>query len=193
MERYSNIVRGQFYGHIHEDYFELVRSLLNPNEFINVVQVHPALTTLSGNNPSFRVYEVDKEKLDFLDYAQYRLWIDESNKKREPIWNVTFKFKEYYEVDSMQVKDFEKALQKMKIDRTYLTKVYQAHYTNGPKANVPSDEKSLNYMFCRYSSGNFYEFEKCVQGKYMGGDFGRLYIAGTLLFPDWRIAIPNPK
>ncbi len=83
IERYSHIIKGQFFGHTHVDNFVIQHgfSLSEPTAEnpIAVTFVHPSLTTHSGLNPSFRVYQADPDSLDLLDYAQYRMFIEVAN------------------------------------------------------------------------------------------------------------------
>ena len=43
-----------------------------------VVNVAPAITPLGGINPSIRVYELDKETYEMVDYVQYRFDLEEA-------------------------------------------------------------------------------------------------------------------
>lgn len=45
MERYQNIIRGQFYGHTHNDEIRLLRSFYNKTDFIGEVFIAPSTTT----------------------------------------------------------------------------------------------------------------------------------------------------
>ena len=128
MERYANIVKGQFFGHIHEDYFYLTRSFMDPSKIINVVQIHPSLTTFSSLNPSFRVYEMDKDTYDLIDYKQYRMYVNDATKRGIAIWNISYTFKDYYNAASMASKNFELIVNKMMQNHESYKKIYKIHY-----------------------------------------------------------------
>ena len=66
-------------------------------------------------NPSFRVYQVDKQTYKLLDYEQYRLMIPQANKDKQANWVVSFSFKKYYEVNSLETSEFERILIRMKV------------------------------------------------------------------------------
>lgn len=44
IDRFQNIVRGQFFGHTHQDHFETMRSQVD-NSVIGTVYIAPSLTT----------------------------------------------------------------------------------------------------------------------------------------------------
>ncbi len=86
VDRFTNIIRGQFYGHTHNDQFEVVRSYNNDSSPVGVIYITPSLTTYkkfnrtkillfsyTRLNPSFRIFEVDSETNQIVDYRQYRL------------------------------------------------------------------------------------------------------------------------
>eukprot|EP00826_Nyctotherus_ovalis_P040240 TRINITY_DN3943_c0_g1_i2.p1 TRINITY_DN3943_c0_g1~~TRINITY_DN3943_c0_g1_i2.p1 ORF type:complete len:567 (+),score=111.55 TRINITY_DN3943_c0_g1_i2:143-1843(+) len=192
MEKYANIVRGQFFAHIHTDYFFLVKSLIDPSKTVNVVNIHPSLTTFRGLNPSFRVYEVDRSSGELLDYEQYRLNIAKANAERRAQWKVSYTFKSYFEVSSMEVGEYEKIFRRMCEDKGYLKKVYWMHFSEKPGTDVPRDQKQVDYMLCKYSTGNFYAFEKCVDGNYpKRNEYIRMVLLGKHIFPDWTIISNN--
>jgi len=65
------------------------------DDLITTQFIGPSLTTESGGNPSFRVYEIDNDSNVVLDYKQYRLDMDKANKlgshaKLE--WDVAYSF-----------------------------------------------------------------------------------------------------
>ncbi len=65
--------------------------------------------------PSFRMYYVDRNDFRLLDYDQYRLNVFDANRERKANWFVSFHFKDYYEVKSMEPTEFVKIYQRMKV------------------------------------------------------------------------------
>ena len=62
-ERYQHIIRLSIYGHTHHEEMEVVRGHYDKKP-IGLNLVSPSLTTFKGNNPAFRVIELDvKTKL----------------------------------------------------------------------------------------------------------------------------------
>ena len=135
---------------------------------------------------------MDKETYQLLDYDQYRLFVAEANKNGKAEWIVSYKFKPFYQVSSLEPQEYDKIFERMKTDKSYLEKIYKIHYADGPKGGMPTEASRIDYMLCRYSSGNLYAFDKCVNGSYASiDDFFRIAVVGKWLFPDWKIAVPK--
>jgi sphingomyelin phosphodiesterase len=71
-DRYSYIIRGQFYGHSHTDHFSFFPSINNNSRIVNYFFIAPSLTTYSDKNPEYRIMTIDYDTLQVLDYEQYR-------------------------------------------------------------------------------------------------------------------------
>ena len=56
INRYAHIVTGQFYGHTHNDEFQIFYN--DENYPTNIAYVAPSMTPYHGLNPSFRIYTV---------------------------------------------------------------------------------------------------------------------------------------
>ena len=90
VDRFANIIRGQFFGHTHHDEFEIVRSYSDDTP-AGVVFITPSLTSyicfdiflcicrMGGLYPSFRVFEIDAETNQPINYYQYRLDLEKWN------------------------------------------------------------------------------------------------------------------
>eukprot|EP01022_Parablepharisma_sp_SALTPOND_P005307 TRINITY_DN122120_c0_g1_i1.p6 TRINITY_DN122120_c0_g1~~TRINITY_DN122120_c0_g1_i1.p6 ORF type:complete len:129 (+),score=10.57 TRINITY_DN122120_c0_g1_i1:1548-1934(+) len=111
---------------MHQDYFYVTRSQADDKP-IAVTHQLPPLTTRP--NPSFRVYDVDSETYNLLNYVQYRLYVAEANKNLKAEWKVAYEFLDYFGVENMRPDSFVKIIERMETDEGYFRKVY-AMYTN---------------------------------------------------------------
>ena len=59
VNRFENTVVGQFYGHTHNDEFQVFYDTETNSRATNVGFVTPSVTTHSGLNPSYRIYTMD--------------------------------------------------------------------------------------------------------------------------------------
>jgi len=91
-DRFSHIIRGQFFGHSHNDEFKILREYFNRTKISSIVHLAPSLTTYTGQNPSFRIYDVDSDTKILKDYHQYRLNLTEANMNPEksPKWEIAY-------------------------------------------------------------------------------------------------------
>lgn len=93
VDRFQNIIKGQFYGHTHYDELKIIPEYFNSDKTCGVEFVAPSLTTYSFQNPSFRVFEMDEETKIVENYYQYRLNLTEANmlkENEEPIWKIAY-------------------------------------------------------------------------------------------------------
>ncbi len=101
VDRYANIIRGQLFGHTHQDSFQVERSL-RPGEVAGVAIEHSSITPNFQLNPAYRVYEMDPVTHALIDYTQYRLNLTAANALDRPEWNFTYRFTEYYGVPDLE-------------------------------------------------------------------------------------------
>ncbi len=130
VERYANIIKGQFFGHMHMDYFFITRSQAD-NAPVAVTQQLPPLTTYHDffcdpahgakiqncrrPNPSYRIYAVDRESYDLLNYEQYRLFLAEANELLKDDWVVGYRFLEYYDLPNMRPESYAHLIHLMEV------------------------------------------------------------------------------
>lgn len=96
VDRFSNIIRGQFYGHSHYDEFRVITEYFNQNNTVGLILTAPSLTTWDFQHSSFRVFNVDYETKALRDYDQYRLNLTEANLTPDvkPSWKITYNGKQ---------------------------------------------------------------------------------------------------
>jgi len=100
VDRFSNIIKGQFYGHTHYDEFRLITEYFNTTNIAGIILTAPSLTSYSWKNPSFRIYEVDSKTNVVTNYQQYRLNLTEANLNpdKKPEWKVAYTAKEVIKI-----------------------------------------------------------------------------------------------
>lgn len=80
VDRYSYIIRGQFFGHTHSDHLSFFPKFkehqasknISADPLSNYYLVAPSITTYSDRVPEYRVMDVDFDTLQVVDYRQYR-------------------------------------------------------------------------------------------------------------------------
>ena len=80
VSRYSHTIAHIFFGHTHEDQFQVFYNVTNGNstsanrntqDAVASAFLGPSLTPLTNVQPSLRIYEVDPETYEVMDYHQY--------------------------------------------------------------------------------------------------------------------------
>jgi sphingomyelin phosphodiesterase len=83
IDRFSYTIRGQFYGHTHNDHIGAHYSIHNQSSLVNYYFVAPSLTTYDFRVPRYRILDIDFDTLQTKDFHQYRLDIRKYQKKED--------------------------------------------------------------------------------------------------------------
>lgn len=98
IQRFDATIAAVFYGHTHQDEFEIAYSTpaAPSSATANMVSyIAPALTPTSGN-PTFRVYSVDPVTFAVLDYTVYYANLSSPTYQDGPVWEKLYSIKEAY-------------------------------------------------------------------------------------------------
>jgi sphingomyelin phosphodiesterase len=98
IQRFDATISATFYGHTHQDEFEIAYSTPaapTAETAVMVSYIAPALTPTSGN-PTFRVYSVDPVTFAILDYTVYYTNISSPTYQSGPVWEKLYSVKEAY-------------------------------------------------------------------------------------------------
>ena len=167
------------YGHTHSDEFRVINSYFEPKEPVGIVYTAPSLTTSNFFHPSFRVFEIDSNTKQLIDYVQYRLNITKANldpiPSNKPKWDIAYRASEEFQardlVDFNRFADFIERIQ----NRTGEYKMLMRHffndgpmykeYVNNPgimfiKLNI---EDMSKFMYCRFKENTFDDYLKCTR------------------------------
>lgn len=109
IERFASTVRGQFYGHTHQDHLSVQRadSIVRKEDkpATAALFVTPSLTTFSYQYPSYRVFLAERGHNHLTDYHQYRMnSLLQFNSQRDKAvfhFDLQYKFREEYALDDM--------------------------------------------------------------------------------------------
>lgn len=161
IERYANIIRGLIYGHVHENYFTLIKGV--KREPISVAYVCPSLTTHTYNRPTYRVFEMDRDTYQLTDYVQYSMNIEKSNEENKPIWGESYRFTKYFDVPSLSIRSHQILLDKMKTNKDNMwNKALTMKYQEGPKGDEYFNDKvKSKEAMCDYECSTIQEKIEC--------------------------------
>lgn len=104
------MIRGQFFGHDHTDYFQVSKSYLDPDTVVGVEFLAPSLTTYSNHNPAIRLFQFDADTNTPLDFIQYRMNLTKMNEDGENAtvtFDQTYRFVETYGVQDLRASSIE--------------------------------------------------------------------------------------
>jgi len=140
VERYSFIIRGQFFGHLHSDSFFIYKSFVKKDETVNLGFLAPSMTTNNNRNPSFRVYEIDSDTKLPVNYYQYRLNLTKANLyPTQPLqWDIAYDFLGTYGYKDMGIATIDHFRNQILTNQT-LHAIFAKNYGTG-SAGGPSQK-----------------------------------------------------
>ncbi|CAH0547909.1 unnamed protein product [Brassicogethes aeneus] len=101
VERFSETITAQFNGHTH---YDELRVFFNGSKVINVAFNGGSFTTYTGLNPNYRIYIVDKNNFNVVDFDNFVFNMTEANLQNDgsikPRWFKLYSFKQAYGLDN---------------------------------------------------------------------------------------------
>ncbi|KIM91286.1 hypothetical protein PILCRDRAFT_507 [Piloderma croceum F 1598] len=98
IQRYKNSIAGQFFGHSHQDQFEIAYSDYSNQQAataIGFASLSPALTPRSGN-PAFKMYDVDPDTFEVVDIKVYTTNMSDPSFQTTPTWELYYSARDTY-------------------------------------------------------------------------------------------------
>lgn len=142
IRRYSNIVRGQFFGHHHKDEYKLTKDKSgNP---IGIQFISPSLNSFEYTNPSFRIYSADFDTKAVTNYAQYRLKLQDLATE----FTLGYDFLSYYLVSDMRPKTLMAMSRLMQGDEMVSMKYVYNKFTYSSQTPSGCDVQCRSDLVC---------------------------------------------
>eukprot|EP00026_Physarum_polycephalum_P006279 Phypoly_transcript_06321.p1 GENE.Phypoly_transcript_06321~~Phypoly_transcript_06321.p1 ORF type:complete len:568 (+),score=61.40 Phypoly_transcript_06321:78-1781(+) len=122
VDRYKNIIMGDFAGHTHDDIFTVTYKLNNNTSVRPIVTTYFAgsVTPYTNENPGFRVYEIDSVTKAVIDYTEYALNLTQANEEGSPTWRPIYSARSAYALADMSPNSWHEASLTMGYDPTML-------------------------------------------------------------------------
>ena len=159
VNRFQDIIRGQFFGHTHNDQIEIMYSNVSLTQPISVAYISPSITTYTNLNPGYRTYTVDQQSWTVLDHQTYVLNLTKANQPQAvPEWEFEYSAKEAFNLTSLSAASWNLLYKKwLKEDKNYET-LFQKYYRYFYKGRTPfshCDKNCKRDLLCKIPGGNF--------------------------------------
>ena len=177
IERYQDIISGFISAHTHRDEINLIKEYSNPNKYSIINYIGPSLSTYTKVWPSYRIYYANKETKFINDFVQMRLNLDETNKRNEPIWFVSYQASKFFNVTKMNEYEL--------ISKANIDEIFAKHYLTDNPGNKHeyTNPKVIDGVRCNFQNDNYKDLAKC---KNADVDFvDKLHIIFNILFAYW--------
>ena len=130
------------FGHTHRDIYKVVNSIEVNTMPVGVLTVCGSITTWLGANPSYCVYELDKETLLPVSRRTYWFDIDKANETGEADWQLMTDWVQEYEMENLSPGEYTSLAGKVSaIEQNAL------HYSNHSWRNMERSTSCDDY--CR--------------------------------------------
>ena len=163
VNRFKNIITGQFFGHTHTDEFEVMYSGDNREDPIGVVYVAPSVTTFEGLNPSYRVYEVSSETYEVSNHHTFVMNLTTANRYTDPSqvkWDYLYDAKRAYKMTDLSNESWHALYaswtrEKITAKANNTFQAYYRNYYRGDDIVEGCDMHCRMQMTCNIAVGNF--------------------------------------
>ena len=155
-DRFDYTIRGYFSGHTHKEDISPIRRYFEPRPIINLNYIAPSLSTNDGGNPSFRIYSIDSNTKNIIDYDQYRMNLTSSNEKGIADWYLSHSASSLFNVTDMtQIEE----MTKINVEGEYILK----RYADSATEKQMHDKKEIKKAQCTITTDSFEDYFKCTE------------------------------
>ncbi|XP_021096306.1 acid sphingomyelinase-like phosphodiesterase 3a isoform X2 [Heterocephalus glaber] len=167
LRRYSAVVAGQFYGHMHRDSLMVLSD--GEGRPVSSLFVSPAVTPVRNvleketNNPGVRLFQYNPGDYTLLDMLQYYLNLTEANLKGESNWKLEYSLTQTYGVGDLRPQSlYGLAKQFATPDSKQFVKYYNYFFVSYD-SSVVCDEKCKALQICAIMNLDRASYSGCLQ------------------------------
>lgn len=191
VNRYESTIAAQFFGHTHQDEFELfyddTANDTAGGEFgslraTNIAYVSPSATTFCGVNPGYRyvtcslhisitldcdrIYTLDAKSFEVLDHETYFANLTQANQyaDRKPLWfQLGYSARDAYGLASLEPFEWHKLVLDMVHDEKLFQQFYLYYFNKSDYTKVKpcNDQICKADILCRLITGKAHDFSLC--------------------------------
>ncbi|ESP02348.1 hypothetical protein LOTGIDRAFT_92630, partial [Lottia gigantea] len=159
VNRYESTIVAQFFGHTHNDHFEVFYDENDLKRPLNIAYISPSVTPYSDLNPGFRIYTVDGNyngsSWAVLDHETYLLNLTSTNMYNTPKWTLEYSAKKAYGMNALNPADWDILITKMSTNNTLLNTFYRYYFKSRPDGSC--DETCKKKVLCALRSGRSHD------------------------------------
>ncbi|XP_067674932.1 sphingomyelin phosphodiesterase A-like [Haliotis asinina] len=126
--KYAAVIVMNVFSHTHHDEFELITDPSDPSRPSGVVFIAPSVTTQTRTNPSYRVYQLDRETFQVLDYDQYYLNLTKANAEGVPTLQLSYSARSEYDIPNLSPQSLYSLVNRFATDRSLFDRYMRNKY-----------------------------------------------------------------
>ncbi|XP_067852604.1 acid sphingomyelinase-like phosphodiesterase 3b isoform X1 [Heptranchias perlo] len=167
IQKHSQVIAGQFFGHQHRDSFKIFYS--NNGSPVSAMFIAPAVTpwktTLAGlqdgsQNPGIRLFEYNTDTLQILDMVTYYLNLTFAN-IQAPRWVKEYRLTEAFQVPDGTAESMQTVLDKLSWDKCHLQKYYEYNSVSYDLGEC-NDQCRTDHI-CAIKEVDYTRYKNCIK------------------------------
>ncbi|KAK9693931.1 Calcineurin-like phosphoesterase [Popillia japonica] len=165
IERFAGTISAAFNGHTHRDQLILYHSSEDTNIPINIAWNGGSITTYSDKNPNYKIYEVDPESYEVVDYEVWTYNITSANltPDQAPSWYKLYSFKEAYGLSGAAPEDVRELASNMAADRSVAEKYFEYSVRDADTSlQYGCDSSCLKTLLCNLLKSEYSDETQCL-------------------------------
>uniref|UniRef100_A0A1A9WG54 Sphingomyelin phosphodiesterase C-terminal domain-containing protein n=1 Tax=Glossina brevipalpis TaxID=37001 RepID=A0A1A9WG54_9MUSC len=164
VRKYSSIIQGQFFGHLHSDSFRIIYD--DKGKPVSWMMISPSVTprkmSIGSNNPAMRLYKFDTDSGQVLDYTQYYTDLSATNANAEPNWVPEYNLTHYYALTDISAISLHNFVDRFTSgDESWFLKYYRANSVR--YHNDRCDAVCMLNHYCAITRIDYKEFRQCLE------------------------------
>jgi len=160
MQGYNDIIKGSFWGHEHQDRFQLVGDV-TAGDF-HVGHYAPTLGSYLESNPAFRGYVINTGNYEVITWRTFYMDLVEANRVGKIKWDILYDAKALYGISNASAPCMLNLVQKMRSNSTIWELYYNRLGSGTPMPPCEGDCKK--YKICELLFPKSFGFDECVNG-----------------------------
>ncbi|KAJ8870069.1 hypothetical protein PR048_029080 [Dryococelus australis] len=171
VRKYSDIIVGQFFGHLHSDTFRIIYG--ENGAPVSWLFIAPALSprrTPSGaNNPGIRLYKFDTISGQVLDYEQFYLNLVSANQRHQAEWLAEYNLTSYYGLPDVTAATLSDLAERFITQEgaPLFARYYRVNSVRQPSSSDPAgcDASCTLSHYCAITRVDYTEFHSCLEAE----------------------------
>ena len=176
VSRYESTIAGQFFGHTHQDEFQMFYDVDEQQPHDNKTQfkhlrptsvafVAPSATTFGGVNPGYRVYTIDAQTFEVLGYETYFVNLTSANTHSHTglLTELSYDPRTDFGLTSMHASQWHLLILNLITDQALFHKFEKLFFNQSDVAKhcLDADRLCKADLLCRLVSGKAHDYSLC--------------------------------
>ncbi|XP_018009494.1 sphingomyelin phosphodiesterase [Hyalella azteca] len=155
VSRYEGVIAGIFYGHTHNDQFQMFFDYDNPSRPIEVGFVAQSQTTYSDLNSGYKIYTIDggheNSTYTVLDHENWYFDLDRANFEMVPTFEILYSAKDAYGMPDLSPQSHLDLIYEMAQNNSATFDLFYRNYVKAgrPRMEEGCDEDCKSDLLCR--------------------------------------------